>query len=140
MYPYPARSQRPSSLEWLVVHTVIPSVLLTLVLQAWGATPAARTPAVTEEVGPRDPRPDPFPILLRMPRPVYPVIMLRAGIDGRVIVQALVNAQGRVERSEERRVGKECRDRVATDAVKEEIARDGDSGTLVAGNDRDGEM
>ena len=32
-----------------------------------------------------------------MPRPVYPVIMLRAGIDGRVVVQALVNAQGRVE-------------------------------------------
>ena len=76
---------------------MIPSVLLTLVLQAWGATPAARTPAVMEEVGPRDPRPDPFPILLRMPRPVYPVIMLRAGIDGRVVVQALVNAEGRVE-------------------------------------------
>ncbi len=34
MYDDLARSQRPSSLEWLVVHTVIPSVLLTLVFAA----------------------------------------------------------------------------------------------------------
>ena len=38
MYDDLARSQRPSSLEWLVVHTVIPSVLLTLVFGR-GAVP-----------------------------------------------------------------------------------------------------
>jgi hypothetical protein len=40
--------------------------------------------------------PDSFPTLVRMPRPVYPGVMWRSGIEGRVVFKALVNTRGRV--------------------------------------------
>jgi len=92
MYDDLARSQRPSSLEWLVVNAVIPSVLVTLVLQMSLATRAGPTP-------PGSPLPDAFPTLISMPRPAYPAIVRRLRIDGRVVLRALVNARGRVEPS-----------------------------------------
>jgi TonB family protein len=92
MYDDLARSQRPSSLEWLVVNAVIPSVLVTLALQITLATRAAPTP-------PGSPLPDAFPTLISMPRPGYPAIMRRLRVGGRVVLRALVNARGRVEPS-----------------------------------------
>ena len=92
MYDDLARSQRPSSLEWLVVNAVIPSVLVTFVLQMSLATRAAPTP-------PGSPLPDAFPTLIGMPRPAYPAIMRRLRVGGRVVLRALVNARGRVEPS-----------------------------------------
>jgi len=40
--------------------------------------------------------PDVFPTLIRMPRPTYPESMRRSGIEGRVVLKALVNTHGRV--------------------------------------------
>jgi TonB family protein len=39
---------------------------------------------------------DVFPTLVRMPRPVYPDAMRRTGLEGRVVLKALVNRRGRV--------------------------------------------
>jgi len=90
-----ARSQRPSSLEWLVVNVLIPSVLVTLVLQMALAARAARAAPTP----PGGPIPDAFPTLISMPRPSYPAVMRRLRVDGRVVLRALVNAGGRVEQS-----------------------------------------
>src|SRR2546427_1383469 len=46
MYDDLARAQKPSALEWLVVHALIPSVLLTLVLQWPRAHISRATPTV----------------------------------------------------------------------------------------------
>jgi|SRR5882762_6486547 len=106
MYDDLARTQTPTRLERFVLHAVIPSVLLTAALH-W--TPVARAPfrwpsfectfplfiePVLEE--PEAPVPDVFPTLVRMPRPVYPAAMRRSGIEGRVVLKALVNTRGRV--------------------------------------------
>ena len=92
MYDDLARSQRPSSLEWLVVNAMIPSVLVTVVLQLALAARAAPTP-------PGSHVPDAFPALISMPRPSYPPIMRRLRIEGRVVLRALVNTRGKVEPS-----------------------------------------
>ena len=92
MYDDLARSQRPSSLEWLVVNAVIPSVLVTLVLQTALAARAAPTL-------PGSLMPDAFPTLISMPRPSYPAVMRHLRVEGRVVLRALVNAGGGVEPS-----------------------------------------
>ncbi|HXG97458.1 MAG TPA: TonB family protein [Gemmatimonadales bacterium] len=103
MYDDLARTQNPAPLEWLVVHAVIPSVLVTAALHwqpAVGA--AAPTPPVAIDgfvmvCGYSPPLiPDLFPTLVRMPRPTYPESMRRSGIEGRVVVKAVVNTRGRV--------------------------------------------
>src|SRR6267154_2137182 len=103
MYDDLARTQNPAPLEWLVVHAVIPSVLLTAALH-WqpavaGAAPTPSAPLdwIVPVCGfPPPAIPDVFPTLVRMPRPVYPGAMRRSGIEGRVVLKALVNTRGRV--------------------------------------------
>ena len=100
-----ARAQRPSALEWLVVNVLIPSVLVTFVLQWPHAPPAQpqpdniRCPAtlLSEALPPLEPMPDVFPQLIRMPQAVYPEFMRRAGIEDRLVLLALVNSRGRVD-------------------------------------------
>jgi TonB family protein len=109
MYDDLARAQQPSILERLVLNTVIPSVLLTLALHSQsvetrpqncddcGGVPlllACECPECCVTLGPV---PDAFPVLVRMPRPVYPAVMRRDGIEGRVVLRALVNPRGRVD-------------------------------------------
>jgi len=106
MYEDLARSQQRGPLEWLVVNMVIPSLLATFVLQARTGDDVGqlRTQrASTCSYGflpiidhPLDPVPRSFPLLIRMPRPLYPVEMRRTGIDGRVVLKGLVNTRGRV--------------------------------------------
>ena len=105
MYDDLARTQNPTPLEWFVVHAVIPSVLVTAALH-WSpdvlATPIEPTYTIvcplTESV-PGGPVLDVFPVLIRMPRAAYPEAMRRAGIQGRVVLRALVSTDGRVYRS-----------------------------------------
>jgi TonB family protein len=104
MYDDLARTQNPTRLERFVWHAVIPSVLLTAAFH-WNS-PIASVESVAPtsvewlvtvcENPPWPPIPDVFPTLVRMPRPIYPDAMRRAGIDGRVVVKALVNTRGRV--------------------------------------------
>jgi len=103
MYDELARTQNPTPLEWFVVHAVIPSVLVTAALHWQPAVGAAAPtpPIVTEEFvivcGYSPPLiPDLVPTLVRMPRPTYPESMRRSGIEGRVVLKALVNTRGRV--------------------------------------------
>jgi len=107
MYDDLARTQNPTPLEWFVVHAVIPSVLVTAAFH-WKppiATAASTAPTSVERfftvcvITPPPPIPDVFPTLVRMPRPIYPEAMRRAGIEGRVVVRALVNTSGRVDSS-----------------------------------------
>src|SRR6266545_204432 len=107
MYDDLARTQQPTTLEWLVVNALIPSVLVTFALQVPLAAPRARPPQTVqcslifpppEEARPDDP-PDVFPVLIRMPDAVYPEIMRRAGMEDRVTLRALVNTRGRVDSS-----------------------------------------
>jgi TonB family protein len=104
MYDDLARTQNPTPLEWFVVHAVIPSVLVTAAFH-WNspiATAAPTAPTSVEWVTticqplPLGLIPDSFPTLVRMPPPVYPGPMRRSGIEGRVVLKALVNARGRV--------------------------------------------
>src|SRR5712691_2836127 len=103
MYDDLARTQNPTPLEWFVVHAVIPSVLVTAALHWQPAVAAAApTPPVSADwfftvcgLPPDGPIPDVFP-LLRMPRPTYPESMGRSGIEGRVVLKALVSTHGRV--------------------------------------------
>ncbi len=108
MYDDLARTQNPAPLEWLVVHALIPSILVTLALQAHPTVPGAPRLAaypeyvmlVVEEpplVG--GPVPDRFPLLISMPRAEYPAAMVREGIEGYVRLRALVDGRGRVSRS-----------------------------------------
>src|SRR5206468_1482065 len=102
--------QNPTPLEWFVVHAVIPSVLVTAALH-WNspvATAGATAPTSVEWVTTicQMPLPlalplipDSFPTLVRMPPPVYPDAMRRSGIEGRVVLRALVNTGGRVDSS-----------------------------------------
>jgi TonB family protein len=107
MYDDLARSQRPSPLEWFVVNTLIPTVLMTLVLRTGLAARAAPTPQVStqcfgallRDYPPGSPIPDVFPILISLPPPSYPDLMRRLGLEGRVVLRALVNSRGLVERS-----------------------------------------
>ena len=103
MYDDLARTQTPTPLERFVVHAVIPSVLLTAALH-W--QPAGGAAAPTRPVAidgffivcgfPPPAIPDVFPTLVRMPPPVYPDAMRRSGIEGRVVLRALVSTRGRV--------------------------------------------
>jgi len=102
MYDDLARTQNPTLLEWFVVHAVIPSVLVTAALH-WSpdvlATPIEPTYTIvcplTERV-PGGPVLDVFPVLIRMPRAAYPEAMRRSGVQGRVVLRALVSTLGRV--------------------------------------------
>ena len=108
MYDDLARTQIPTPLEWFVVHAVIPSVLVTAALHWSPAVPAPinepsylvicpRIDSVIEEPWlPWGPIPDVFPTLVSMTQPAYPEAMRRAGIEGRVVLRALVNTHGRV--------------------------------------------
>jgi len=101
MYDDLARTQMPTPLEWFVVHAVIPSVLVTAALHWSPAVPAPiNEPSyvvVCEEPWlPWGPIPDVFPTLVSMPQPAYPEAMRGAGIEGRVVLKALVNTHGRV--------------------------------------------
>ncbi len=111
MYDDLARTQTPTPLERFVVHAVIPSVLVTAAFHwnspVWnspGARAAATVPTSIEWVtivcqmplAPLGPIPDSFPTLVRMPPPVYPDAMRRSGIEGRVVLRALVSTRGRV--------------------------------------------
>ena len=107
MYDDLARTQIPSPLEWFVVHAVIPTVLVTAALH-WSPTvpatprpefflPACTFPALIEPEPPwPGPIPDVFPTLVRMPEAAYPVAMRRAGIEGRIVLRALVSTHGRI--------------------------------------------
>jgi TonB family protein len=111
MYDDLARTQNPTPLEWFVVHAVIPSVLVTAALHWSPAVPAPLKtptyvlvcqrqmfePVIEPFVG--GPIPDVFPVLVRMPRARYPEALLRARIEGRVVLRALVNTSGRVDSS-----------------------------------------
>jgi len=110
MYDDLARTQRPSPLEWFVVNAVIPTLVVTLALQVTSPRRASppTNPADDNVRGwlftvcgmpPLGRIPDVFPTLVRMPRPVYPDAMRRAGIEGRVVLRALVNTSGRVDSS-----------------------------------------
>jgi TonB family protein len=108
-----ARTQNLPPLEWFVVHAMIPSVLVTAALHWSPAGPAALKeptyvmvcPGIDPLIGPLPccpflpwpgPLPDVFPMLVRMPEPTYPEALRRAGIEGRVVLKALVNTRGRV--------------------------------------------
>src|ERR1700745_4476662 len=107
MYDDLARTQRQSRLEWFVVNAVIPSVLATFALHGELSHRAPRF-VDTIEVCDCDygllapfetlggPVPDVFPQLIRVPYADYPIVLLRAGIQGQVRVRALVSVQGRV--------------------------------------------
>lgn len=103
MYDDLARTQNPTRLEWFVVHAVIPSVLVTAALH-WSSTvpvtpqPDFRCtfPAHIEPWAPAGPIPDVFPTLIKMPRPAYPQSMRQSGIEGRVVLRALVSTRGSV--------------------------------------------
>ncbi len=106
MYDDLARAQRPSALEWLVVHALIPSVLVTFALHWPHFRKERRSPEVTTAAGflvppeglqPGDPVPDAFPVLLRMPDPDYPKLLRRSRIEDRVLLRALVTPDGRVD-------------------------------------------
>ena len=108
MYDDLARSQRPSVLEWLVVNALIPSVLVTFALQWPPAQNSKAAPVLYTDMCflpgesiiermPGGPIPDAFPILISMTRPSYPATMRRIGIEGRVVLRALVNVRGRVD-------------------------------------------
>ena len=102
MYDDLARTQNPTPLEWFVVHAVIPSVLVTAALH-WSpeilATPIEPTYTIvcprTERI-PGGPVLDVFPVLIRMPRATDPEAMRRSGVQGRVVLRALVSTHGRV--------------------------------------------
>lgn len=100
MYDDLARAQRPSALEWLVVNALIPSVLLTCALH-WPYRSRERTPQVRSTAEFLVPvtggQPDAFPVLIRMPAPVYPMLWRRWGVEDRVLLRALVTADGRVD-------------------------------------------
>lgn len=110
MYDDLARAQRPSALEWFVLNAVIPSVLVTLALYSPSPEPRAPTcydcsegvPFILPPCGdcspfPLGPIPDALPILISMPRPLFPPLMRRYDVEGRVVLRALVNADGRVD-------------------------------------------
>ena len=106
MYDHVLRAQRRSVLEWLVVNALIPSVLVSFAHHVWHVQHPAqvRWSHVWSEAGflfPSDgPKPGVvFPILEDMPTPVYPARLRRAGIEGRIILRALVNVHGRVDPS-----------------------------------------
>src|SRR2546430_16765046 len=93
MYDDLAPAQKPSALEWLVVHALIPSVLLTLVLQWPRAHISRETPTVCtcmcflpdEPINVRllgGPLPDAFPVLITRPRASYPRLLRRLRIGG----------------------------------------------------------
>ena len=108
MYDDLARTQNLPPLERFVVHAVIPSVLLTAALHWSPAVPVALDepayvmicPGIDPLIEPWAPWPGPipdvFPTLVTMPEPAYPDAMRRAGIEGRVVLKALVNTRGRV--------------------------------------------
>jgi len=110
MYDDLARSQRRSVLEWLVVNALIPSVLVTFALQWRPAQNSKAAPVVYTDMCflpsesiiermPGGPIPDAFPILISMPRPSYPALMRRLGVEDRVVLRALVNVDGQVDAS-----------------------------------------
>jgi protein TonB len=109
MYDDLARTRIPTPLEWFVVNAMIPTVLVTAALHWSPAVPAAARPAspdfdcmfpvLVEPWVPwpwPGPIPDVFPTLVRMPEPAYPEVLRRSGVQGRVVLKALVNTRGRV--------------------------------------------
>ncbi len=86
MYDDLARTQNPAPLEWLVVHALIPSILVTLALQAHPTVPGAPRLAAYPEY-----------VMLVVEEP--PAAMVREGIEGYVRLRALVDGRGRVSRS-----------------------------------------
>jgi len=111
MYDDLARTQNPTAVEWFVLHAVIPSVLVTAALHWSPAAPGPLEKPTYVLVCPSKmfesviepfvggPIPDVFPVLVRMPRARYPEALLRARIEGRVVLRALVNTSGRVDSS-----------------------------------------
>ena len=105
MYDDLARTQQPTPFEWFVVNAVIPSVVLSLAL--WSPPAPAAQPTVISDHGfmvmPCEwsgcvgPIADTFPTLIRMPQPVYPTRLRRAGVEDHVVLRALVNTNGRVD-------------------------------------------
>lgn len=108
MYEDIARSQRPSSLEWVVWNVVIPSFAVTFVVHLFTTGCELPAPsagrlreAISYEIIPvvTPPMPAVPPLLVSIHRPDYPAAMRRAGTDGRVVLRGLVDARGRVRRS-----------------------------------------
>jgi len=103
MYDDLARTQNPTAVEWFVLRAVIPSVLVTAALHWSPAPPICSgiehliepTPCCPFVPWP-GPIPDVFPTLVSMSQPAYPEAMRRAGIEGRLVLRALVNTHGRV--------------------------------------------
>jgi TonB family protein len=110
MYDELARAQRPSYLEWLVANMFVPTVLITFALQA-RADLAARPrgasfdttivvlPVLGIDEGHREPIPELFPVLISMPRPIYPPGLGVVDLQPRVFLRALVDRTGRVSRA-----------------------------------------
>ena len=109
MYDDLARSQRRGVLELLVMNALIPSLLLTLALSGRDS-PGCERP-LPHEVPDRGllmpltehlfggPIPDAFPVLIRMPHPLYPRNLRALRLADRVVLRALVDAHGHVDAS-----------------------------------------
>src|ERR1043166_2978216 len=106
MYDDLARSQRRSPLELFVVHALIPTVLVSFALHMHRSTttmgdesplgcPLLVLPPLDEW---RVSIPDVFPVLVRMPKPRYPV-GIRSKTVEQVRLSALVRVDGRVQPS-----------------------------------------
>ena len=107
MYDDLERSQRPSHLEWLVVNMVVPSLLVSLVLQGRSSLAADAPPlepgvfcnfaVIGVDHALKGLIPDVFPKLLRMPVPTFPRGLDRALVTPRVYLRGLVDTHGRVQ-------------------------------------------
>jgi len=85
---------------------IIPSVLVTYALQYPAERETGLQPGPREVIvcmlgppGYPNPVPDVFPLLVRMPPPEYPNGVRETGVEGRVVLKALVEKHGRVRRS-----------------------------------------
>ena len=117
MYDDLARAQKPSPLEWLVVNMVIPSMLVTYALQLrLDGEPRIKPRPEYVLIGCQlrmldEPNPG-FPThvagwagaldqarpeLLTGPLPAYPDLLRQAGIQGQVVLEAVVDTTGRVQ-------------------------------------------
>jgi TonB family protein len=110
MYEDLARSQKTGPLEWLVVNMLMPSLLVTFALHWRGGDDIGLKQLPPDEVVTVCllpiieelfvySAPDVYPSLVRMPQPVYPALMRRAGIEGRVVLKAFVDIHGHIKRS-----------------------------------------
>jgi TonB family protein len=90
MYDDLARTQQPTPLEWFVVNAVIPSVVLSLVL--W--SPDSGTGPLRLD---GDPISDERVEVWTRQLPVYPDLLRQAGVQGRVVLEAVVDTTGHVQ-------------------------------------------